>query len=96
MESPSNTDQEELVEAVEDQETTTTSFSILCDKGLSSSIKIISWCNTMDLVALVTVENTIAVHRLNWQRIWFVPCETDRVITALCWKPDGTSTHPNQ
>lgn len=43
----------------------------------------------MDLVAIVTQENQIAMHRLNWQRIWSVS-ET-RDITSLSWKSDGKS-----
>mmetsp|Transcript_23453 Transcript_23453/g.49057 ORF Transcript_23453/g.49057 Transcript_23453/m.49057 type:complete len:818 (-) Transcript_23453:42-2495(-) len=49
---------------------------------------LIAWCPTMDLVAFVTSENHIAVHRLSWAKLVTF---TDAVsaITALAWSPDG-------
>ena len=62
-------------------------FSVQGVKGLSGSAKLVSWCKTMDVVAIVTQENQIALHRLNWQRIW-TATET-RDVTSLSWKSDG-------
>jgi hypothetical protein len=49
---------------------------------------LIAWCPTMDLVAFVTSENHIAVHRLSWAKL---VAFTDAIsaITALAWSPDG-------
>lgn len=65
------------------------SFTVQGIKGLSGAAKLVSWCKTMDVVAIVTQENQIALHRLNWQRIWSVT-ET-RDVTSLSWRDDGKS-----
>ncbi|EFJ52439.1 hypothetical protein VOLCADRAFT_86521 [Volvox carteri f. nagariensis] len=41
----------------------------------------------MDLLALVSDDGQLGVHRLEWQKLW-VACP-DTPITALCWRPDG-------
>lgn len=64
-------------------------FTLLGTKGLSAAVKLVSWCKTMDVVAIVTQENQLSLHRLNWQRIWMV-AET-RDVTTLSWKEDGKS-----
>lgn len=45
------------------------------------------WCPTMDLLALVAEDGQLAVHRLEWQKLWVAVPEAP--ITALCWRPDG-------
>lgn len=46
-----------------------------------------SWCPTMDLLALVTDDSQLSIHRLDWQKLW--TAALDRAVTALCWRPDG-------
>lgn len=41
----------------------------------------------MDLLALVTTDSQLHLHRLNWQRLWSMTPESP--IKALCWRPDG-------
>ena len=63
------------------------SFSVLQDKPLSGQVLLASWCPAMDLLALVTLDNQLAIHRLDWQKLWVACVGTP--ITALGWKPDG-------
>ena len=62
-------------------------FTRLLDKGLSADVALAAWSPTMDLLALVTADGQLCVHRLNWQRLWAVTPE--RPVTALCWRTDG-------
>lgn len=63
------------------------SFTQLLDRGISSPIVEAQWCPTMDLLAFVTKEGQLQLHRLNWQRLWSITPEEP--ITCLCWRPDG-------
>ncbi|KAL6045953.1 anaphase promoting complex subunit 4 [Balamuthia mandrillaris] len=64
------------------------SFRLAADKVLNWEIKLLEWCPRMDLLALVTVEDQLLVHRLSWQRLFAIPSDK-RVVTALTWRPDG-------
>ena len=45
-------------------------FQVVQSKTLSEDVQLASWCPTMDLLALVTADNKIHVHRsLSWQRL---------------------------
>lgn len=63
-------------------------FTGLLNKGLANDVVLAKWCPTMDLLAIVASNNTLSVHRLNWQRLWSLPLPC--TVTALCWKGDGT------
>ncbi|GFR42380.1 hypothetical protein Agub_g3066, partial [Astrephomene gubernaculifera] len=63
------------------------SFTVLHEKALSQQVVLGCWCPTMDLLALVSDDGQLGVHRLEWQKLW-VACP-DAPITALCWRPDG-------
>lgn len=52
------------------------SFTQLLDRGISAEARLASWCPTMDLLALVTTDGQLHLHRLNWQRLWSVVMET--------------------
>lgn len=52
------------------------SFSQLLDRGISAEVRLAAWCPSMDLIALVTVDGQLHVHRLNWQRLWWTAPET--------------------
>ena len=56
-------------------------------KGLSGDILAMEWCPTMDLIAICTEEH-LAVHRLNWQRL-FTISGLDHLVLCLAWSPDG-------
>ncbi|XP_058067939.1 anaphase-promoting complex subunit 4 isoform X2 [Magnolia sinica] len=50
-------------------------------------VKISEWNPEKDLLAMVTEDSKILLHRFNWQRLWTV--SPGRCITSLCWRPDG-------
>jgi len=60
----------------------------LVQVGNAPASVLMSWCPTMDLLAFVTSENHIALHRLSWVKLCTFSENTSRV-TALVWSPDG-------
>jgi WD40 repeat protein len=56
--------------------------------GNAPATVLMAWCPTMDLLAYVTSENHIALHRLSWVKLGTFSENTSRV-TALAWSPDG-------
>jgi hypothetical protein len=65
------------------------SFEVLGNKVSSGDVVNMEWCPTMDLVALVTSDSQLMVHRPNgWQRL-FVHSGFDHPITCLSWRTDG-------
>ena len=50
-------------------------FTQLLDRGISAEVQLAAWCPTMDLLALVTVDGQLHVHRLTWQRLWWTAPE---------------------
>jgi hypothetical protein len=67
-------------------------FEQVFDKRLTSNIKMVKWCPTMDLLALVTStpEEAIWIHRLSWQRLWCLTVPEKKAIMTICWSPDGS------
>lgn len=76
-----------------------TDFTLLVDRPMPAEVVLAAWCPCMDLVALATADGQLAVHRLNWQRLWSISPETinglgtnfvgGTLISALAWSPDG-------
>lgn len=62
-------------------------FQLQFDKPIASQIKMAEWNPEKDLLAMVTEDSKILLHRFNWQRLWTV--SLGRCITSLCWRPDG-------
>ncbi|KAF3972332.1 hypothetical protein CMV_004142 [Castanea mollissima] len=62
-------------------------FQLQFDKPVASQIKIAEWNPEKDLLAMVTEDSKILLHRFNWQRLWTI--SPGRCITSLCWRPDG-------
>ncbi|XAR53667.1 hypothetical protein NMG60_11022305 [Bertholletia excelsa] len=62
-------------------------FQLQFDKPLPSQIKIAEWNPEKDLLAMVTEDSKILLHRFNWQRLWAI--SPGKCITSLCWRPDG-------
>lgn len=62
-------------------------FTLHLDKPLSSQVEKAAWNPDKDLLAMVTRDHQIIVHRLNWQRLWAISPEM--TVTSLCWRPDG-------
>ncbi|CAN1854391.1 Anaphase-promoting complex subunit 4 [Linum perenne] len=47
-------------------------FQLQFDKPLASQVKIAEWNPEKDLLAMVTDDSKILLHRFNWQRLWTV------------------------
>ena len=66
-----------------------TSFDVLGNRPIGADIVAMEWCPTMDLLALITVDSQLMVHRpAGWQRL-FLHTGFDHPITSLGWRPDG-------
>ncbi|XP_020572737.1 anaphase-promoting complex subunit 4-like [Phalaenopsis equestris] len=65
----------------------TVPFQLQFDKQIPSQVKIAEWNPEKDLLAMVTEDNKILLHRFNWQRLWAL--SPGKGITSLCWRPDG-------
>ncbi|OAY28862.1 hypothetical protein MANES_15G100000v8 [Manihot esculenta] len=70
-----------------DEEQRVLPFQLQFDKPVTSQIKIAEWNPEKDLLAMVTEDSKILLHRFNWQRLWTI--SPGRCITSLCWRPDG-------
>ncbi|KAL8171181.1 hypothetical protein V2J09_022985 [Rumex salicifolius] len=62
-------------------------FQLQFDKPVPSQIRIAEWNPEKDLLAMVTEDFKILLHRFNWQRLWII--SPGKCITSLCWRPDG-------
>ncbi|XP_044494981.1 anaphase-promoting complex subunit 4 [Mangifera indica] len=62
-------------------------FQLQFDKPVASQIKMAEWNPEKDLLAMVTEDSKILLHRFNWQRLWTI--SPGKSITSLCWRPDG-------
>ncbi|XP_074564602.1 anaphase-promoting complex subunit 4 [Curcuma longa] len=62
-------------------------FQLQLDKPLPFQIKIAEWNPEKDLLAMVTDDSKVVLHRFNWQRLWMI--SPGKCITSLCWRPDG-------
>ncbi|CAI8618141.1 unnamed protein product [Vicia faba] len=62
-------------------------FQLQFDKPLASQVKIAEWNPEKDLLAMVSDDSKILLHRFNWQRLWTIT--PGRCVTSLCWRPDG-------
>ncbi|KAL2932114.1 Anaphase-promoting complex subunit 4 [Bienertia sinuspersici] len=62
-------------------------FQLQFDKPAPSQIKMAEWNPEKDLLAMVTDDSKIILHRFNWQRLWTI--SPGKCITSLCWRPDG-------
>lgn len=64
-------------------------FAVQAERWLGQEARFVSWCPTMDLVALVFADESVWIHRLNYERLHALP-KQDKTITALGWRPDGS------
>ncbi|KAJ3695373.1 hypothetical protein LUZ60_000750 [Juncus effusus] len=62
-------------------------FQLQFDKPVPFQVKMAEWNPEKDLLAIVTDESKILLHRFNWQRLWTV--FPGKCVTSLCWSPDG-------
>ena len=80
------------IESKLEEDETTPSLNMLTEKVLPQAIKpgLVAYCPTMDLLALVTVDEHMHVFRLNGQRVFGVSGKKDECrIIQLQWKPNG-------
>jgi anaphase-promoting complex subunit 4 len=47
-------------------------FQLQFDKPVASQVKIAEWNPEKDLLAMVTEDSKILLHRFNWQRLWTI------------------------
>ncbi|KJE94968.1 hypothetical protein CAOG_05504 [Capsaspora owczarzaki ATCC 30864] len=50
------------------------------DSALPARARLAAWCPTMDLIAIVTVENAVCLYRLNWQLLWTIEAVQDPAV----------------
>lgn len=71
------------------------SFATLNEKTHAAPIKkdLVSWCPTMDLVAMVTDSDEVSIYRLNGQRVWATSPQAayshHSATSSLTFRPDG-------
>ncbi|KAF2947310.1 hypothetical protein DAI22_02g360200 [Oryza sativa Japonica Group] len=59
----------------------------MCISVFRFSIKMAEWNPEKDLLAMVTDDSKVVLHRFNWQRLWTI--SPGKCITSICWSPDG-------
>lgn len=64
-------------------------FSLLHEAPITHQVLRGSWCPTMDLLALLSEDGSLAVQRLDAQKLWAATLSDVRQVTTLCWRPDG-------
>ncbi|TVU28877.1 hypothetical protein EJB05_20413 [Eragrostis curvula] len=64
-----------------------TPFQLQFDKPIPFQIKMAEWNPEKDLLAMVTDDSKVILHRFNWQRLWMI--SPGKCITSICWSPDG-------
>ncbi|KAK6353023.1 hypothetical protein TWF696_005014 [Orbilia brochopaga] len=74
-------------------------FEILSERKLVSPAQrqLAAWCPTKDLIAYGLADQTVALYRMNGQKVWQTPKYTtgarnakkEHSVTQLCWRPDG-------
>ncbi|KAJ7549046.1 hypothetical protein O6H91_07G037900 [Diphasiastrum complanatum] len=62
-------------------------FTLHLDKSLPCAVVRAAWNPEKDLLAMVTADHQLNVHRFNWQRLWSV--SPGKKVTTICWRPDG-------
>ena len=63
------------------------SFSVLVEKKTWQAVERTEWSPAMDLLAVLTQDGQLTLHRLNWQKLWTAAFEASAV--DVCWKPNG-------
>uniref|UniRef100_A0A7S3UE54 Anaphase-promoting complex subunit 4 n=1 Tax=Picocystis salinarum TaxID=88271 RepID=A0A7S3UE54_9CHLO len=63
------------------------SFSVLVEKKTWKVVERTEWSPAMDLLAVLTQDGQLTLHRLNWQKLWTAAFEASAV--DICWKPNG-------
>ncbi|KUJ12694.1 uncharacterized protein LY89DRAFT_672835 [Mollisia scopiformis] len=67
-------------------------FQLLSEKTLhhTADPALVAYCPSMDLVALVTIDQQVLIYRLNGQRVYGATQKTGAYrVTSIRWKPNG-------
>lgn len=80
-------DEDEIEVEAEALSSNAVPFLLQFDKSIQSQVKIAEWNPEKDLLAMVTEDSKILLHRFNWQRLWTI--SPGKCVTSLCWRPDG-------
>uniref|UniRef100_A0A804NX40 Anaphase-promoting complex subunit 4 n=1 Tax=Zea mays TaxID=4577 RepID=A0A804NX40_MAIZE len=78
---------EEQIEEASMAAAAATPFQLQFDKPIPFQIKMAEWNPEKDLLAMVTDDSKVLLHRFNWQRLWTI--SPGKCITSICWSPDG-------
>jgi len=78
---------EEQMEEASTAPAAATPFQLQFDKPIPFQIKLAEWNPEKDLLAMVTDDSKVILHRFNWQRLWTI--SPGKCITSICWSPDG-------
>ena len=73
---------------------TANALNMLAEKVIQPAInpKHLAYCPTMDLIALVTLDEQVHIYRLNGQRVFGVSGKHSAgSVSSIQWKPNGTS-----
>lgn len=79
--------EDEIEAEVEGSSSTAIPFQLQFDKPIPSQVRIAEWNPEKDLLAMVTEDSKVLLHRFNWQRLWTI--SPGKCVTSLCWRPDG-------
>jgi anaphase-promoting complex subunit 4 len=69
-------------------------LQILSEKALHQRVDpdLITYCPSMDLVALVTADQQVFIYRLNGQRVYGATQRAGKLrVESIRWKPNGLS-----
>lgn len=69
-------------------------LQILSEKALhqAADADLITYCPSMDLVALVTTDQQVFIYRLNGQRVYGATQKAGKLrVESIGWKPNGSS-----
>lgn len=75
-----------------DEMATPSDFQILSEKTLhhTADPALVTYCPTMDLVALVTTDQQVLIYRLNGQRVYGAAQKAGKLqVASIRWKPNG-------
>lgn len=64
------------------------SFRQVCDKPCANRIICAEWSPQRDLIAVITNNGEVRLHRMYWQKVWLLPAKEAHA-TCLAWKYNG-------
>jgi anaphase-promoting complex subunit 4 len=70
-------------------------LQILSEKALHQRADpdLITYCPSMDLAALVTIDQQVFIYRLNGQRVYGATQKAGKLkVESIRWKPNGSSS----